>query len=84
VKNLPCVDVEVCTKFGGDWSGSFHVKEGHMYIVRYGGFQRDGTFDCHLEGRISCKRKTFVAENLSVGVNDSAANQLEMTFEVNA
>jgi len=32
VKNLPCqVGVEVCAKFGGDWSSGLRVKEGHRY-----------------------------------------------------
>jgi len=35
VKGLPQVGVEVCTKFGGDWSGSSRVKEGHWYIYMF-------------------------------------------------
>jgi len=31
VKNVPQVGVEVCTKFGGDWSYGSRVKEGHRY-----------------------------------------------------
>jgi len=31
VKNLPRIGGEVCAKFGGDWSGSLHVKRGHRY-----------------------------------------------------
>jgi len=31
VMNLPWVGVEVCGKFGGDWSGSSGVKSGHRY-----------------------------------------------------
>jgi len=27
--------VEVCAKFGGDWSGGSLVKEGNRYIHRY-------------------------------------------------
>jgi len=33
VKNL--VGVEVCAKFGGDWSSGLHLKDGHRYIHRY-------------------------------------------------
>jgi len=31
VKNLSQVAVEVCAKFGGDWSGGSCTKEGHRY-----------------------------------------------------
>jgi len=31
VKNLSWVGVEVCSKFGGDWSGGSRVKEGYRY-----------------------------------------------------
>jgi len=30
--NHPWVGVEICAKFGGDWSGGSGVKEGHRYI----------------------------------------------------
>jgi len=33
VKNLTCVGVEDCAKFGGDWSGSLCVKEGYRFKV---------------------------------------------------
>jgi len=31
VKKLPQVGVQVCAKFGGDWSGGLLVKEEHRY-----------------------------------------------------
>jgi len=32
-QNFPRVGGEVCTKFGGDWSGGSPVKRGHRYIT---------------------------------------------------
>jgi len=29
IKNLPRVVGEACAKFGGDWFGGSHMKEGH-------------------------------------------------------
>jgi len=35
VKNLPRVGVQVCAKFGGDWSRGLLVKEGHIELDKY-------------------------------------------------